>query len=42
VYSGFRNPYTDNAAHLGGLLFGAVLGALLTAALEDVDLQDLR
>lgn len=42
VYSGFRNPYTDNAAHLGGLLFGAALGTLLTVTLEDVDLQDLR
>ena len=42
VYSGFRNPYTDNAAHLGGLLFGAALGMLLTVTLEDVDLQDLR
>ena len=42
VYSGFRNPYTDNAAHLGGLAFGAVLGVLLTAGLEDVDLRDLR
>lgn len=42
VYSGFRTPYTDNAAHLGGLFFGLILGALLTAALEDVDLQDLR
>jgi rhomboid protease GluP len=42
VYSGFRNPYTDNAAHLGGLLFGMALGTLLTVTLEDVDLQDLR
>jgi rhomboid protease GluP len=42
VYSGFRNPYTDNAAHLGGLAFGVVLGVLLTAGLEDVDLRDLR
>ena len=41
VYSGFRNPYTDNAAHLGGLAFGVVLGVLLTAGLEDVDLRDL-
>ena len=42
VYSGFRNPYTDNAAHLGGLAFGVVLGVRLTAGLEDVDLRDLR
>ena len=42
VYSGFRNAYTDNAAHLGGLAFGVVLGVLLTAGLEDVDLRDLR
>lgn len=42
VYSGFRNPYTDNAAHLGGLAFGVALGILLTAGLEDVDLRDLR
>jgi rhomboid protease GluP len=42
VYSGFRNPYTDNEAHLGGLAFGVVLGVLLTAGLEDVDLRDLR
>ncbi len=42
VYSGFRNPYTDNAAHLGGLAFGAVLGILFTAGLDDVDLRDLR
>lgn len=42
VYSGFTNPYTDNAAHLGGLAFGVLLGILLTAGLEDVDLRDLR
>lgn len=42
LYSGFRNPYTDNAAHLGGLAFGVALGILLTAGLEDVDLRDLR
>ena len=42
VYAGFRTPYTDNAAHVGGLAFGVVLGALLTATLDDVDLRDLR
>lgn len=42
VYSGFKNPYTDNAAHLGGLAFGIVLGVLMTITLDDVDLRDLR
>lgn len=42
VYSGFQNPYTDNAAHIGGLVTGLVLGALLTAGMNDADLQDLR
>ena len=44
VYSGFRNPYTDNAAHIGGIAFGLVLGALLTITIdeEQVDLRDLR
>ena len=42
VYAGFRTPYTDNAAHLGGLAFGIALGVLLTLTLDDVDLRDLR
>ena len=42
VYAGFKNPYTDNAAHIGGLVFGLVLGALLTIPIEDADLRDLR
>ncbi len=42
IYSGFRNPYTDNAAHLGGLAAGVLLGLLLTLGMEDVDLRDLR
>lgn len=42
VYAGFRTPYTDNAAHLGGLAFGIALGVLLTITLDDVDLRDLR
>lgn len=42
IYSGFRNPYTDNAAHLGGLATGVLLGILLTLGMEDVDLRDLR
>ena len=42
VYAGFRTPYTDNAAHLGGLAFGIVLGVLLTITMDDVDLRDLR
>ena len=42
VYSGFMNPYTDNAAHLGGLAVGVLLGLILTLGMEDVDLQDLR
>ena len=42
VYSGFKNPYTDNAAHIGGLVTGLLLGALLTAGMEDADLRDLR
>lgn len=42
VYSGFKNPYTDNAAHLGGLAAGVLLGVLFTIGMEDVDLSDLR
>lgn len=42
VYSGFKNPYTDNAAHLGGLAAGVLLGILFTIGMEDVDLSDLR
>ena len=42
VYAGFKNPYTDNAAHIGGLIFGLALGALLSVPIEDVDLRDLR
>ena len=42
VYAGLRTPYTNNAAHIGGLAFGAALGVLLTITLDDVDLQDLR
>ena len=42
VYAGFRTPYTDNAAHLGGLAFGIALGVLLTSPLDDVDPRDLR
>ena len=42
VYAGLRTPYTNNAAHIGGLAFGAALGVLLTITLDDVNLQDLR
>ena len=42
VYSGFRNPYTDNAAHLGGLAAGVLLGLILTIGMQEPDLQDLR
>ncbi len=42
VYAGFRTPYTDNAAHIGGLLMGAVLGFFLSGPAEKIDLQDLR
>ena len=42
VYSGFKNPYTDNAAHIGGLATGVLLGILFTIGMEDVDLSDLR
>ena len=42
VYAGLSTPYTNNAAHIGGLAFGAALGVLLTITLDDVDLQDLR
>ena len=42
VYSGFKNPYTDNAAHIGGLAFGILLGVLMTIPIDDADLRDLR
>ena len=42
VYAGLRTTYTNNAAHIGGLAFGAALGVLLTITLDDVNLQDLR
>ena len=42
VYSGFKNPYTDNAAHIGGLATGVLLGLILTFDLEEADLRDLR
>ena len=42
VYSGFKNPYTDNAAHIGGLAAGVLLGLLLTFDMEEADLRDLR
>ena len=42
VYAGLRSPNTDNAAHIGGLAFGMVLGVLLSIPLDDVDLRDLR
>ena len=42
VYAGLRSPYVDNAAHLGGLAFGVLLGVILTIQLDEVDLQDLR
>ena len=42
VYSGFRTSYTDNAAHIGGLALGIVLGVLLTITMEELDLRDLR
>ena len=42
VYSGFKNPYTDNAAHLGGLAVGFLLGTILTLGMDSVDLRDLR
>ena len=42
VYAGFRTPYTDNAAHIGGLIFGLLLGALFTIRTDEVDLRDLR
>ena len=42
VYSGFQTPYTDNAAHLGGLFTGVLLGLLLTIGMDGADLRDLR
>ena len=42
VYSGFRNPYTDNAAHVGGLAAGLLLGLVFMISMDDVDLRDLR
>lgn len=42
VYSGFQTPYINNAAHLGGMAAGVVLGFLMTIGKEQMDLQDLR
>lgn len=42
VYSGFKNPYTDNAAHVGGLVSGILLGLVFMLGMDDVDLRDLR
>lgn len=42
VYSGFRNPHTDNAAHVGGLAAGILLGLVFMLRMDDVDLRDLR
>ena len=42
VYSGFQTPYTDNAAHLGGLFVGVLLGLLITIGMDGADLRDLR
>ena len=42
VYSGFQTPYTDNAAHLGGLFIGVLLGLLITIGMDGADLRDLR
>lgn len=42
VYSGFQNSSINNAAHIGGLAVGVVLGVLLTAGKDEMDLRDLR
>jgi rhomboid protease GluP len=34
LYNGFRHSHVDNAAHLGGLIGGLVIGALLARPLE--------
>lgn len=42
VYSGFASPNTDNAAHIGGLITGLLLGALFLSRRDEIDLRDLR
>ncbi len=41
VYSGLQTPYINNAAHLGGMAAGLLIGIFMMLGMGQVDLQDL-